>query len=107
MKKTIVLAIAAALAVSTPLAAFAAPPSSDSHKPKTTSTAAKPARSENTAGVVASWMADTRMLKLNAGEEFKVATTVTDANYKAGDKVNVHWTMKDGSRIADKVTVKP
>lgn len=105
--KKLMLAVAAMLAVTTPLAAFAAPPkSSSASKPNKTKDTLQVGRTEYTTGVVSSWSADTRMLKLNAGEEFKIAPSVANANYKAGDKVNVRWTIKDGARIADAVTTK-
>ena len=105
--KKLMLAVAAALAVTIPFAAFAAPPkSSAASKPTKPKDTLQFGRTEYTTGVVASWSADTRMLKLNAGEEFKIAPAVTASNYKAGDKVNVRWTMKDGARVADAVTMK-
>jgi hypothetical protein len=105
--KKLMLAAAAMLTVASPLAAYAAPPkSSTAAKPHKTKDTIQVGRTEYTTGVVASWSADTRMLKLNAGEEFKLAPTVTAATYKAGDKVNVRWTIKDGVRTADAVTMK-
>ena len=104
--KKLMLAAAAMLAVATPLAAYAAPPKSSAAKSHAAKDTIQVGRTEYTTGVVASWSADTRMLKLNAGEEFKLSPTVTAANYKAGDKVNVRWTIKDGVRTADAVTMK-
>lgn len=101
--KKILIASAAVLAALTPMAAYAAPPKT--HKAKTVDTV-KIGKEEFTSGVVTAYAADTRMLKLDAGQQFKLAPSVTNASYKAGDKVTVRWTMKDGARIADSVNIK-
>lgn len=103
--KRIMIAAVAVFAMSAPLAAFAAPPKT--HKAQTHKTSAtNTAREELTSGVVAAYAADTRMLKLSAGEEFKLAPSITTTNFKSGDKVTVSWTMKNGARLADKVQMK-
>jgi hypothetical protein len=104
MKKILLTALAV-LATAAPLSALAAPPKT--HKAKTqTADTLKLGHEEYTNGTVASYAADTRMLKLSAGEQFKVAPAITNAAYKAGDKVTVRWQMKDGARIADDIKVK-
>jgi hypothetical protein len=106
--KKIVIASAAMLAAVMPVAvpmAYASPPKT--HKAKThAADTVKVGNEEFTTGVVSAYASDTRMLKLSAGQEFKLAPSVSNASYKAGDKVTVRWTMKDGSRIADSVNLK-
>lgn len=103
--KKILLAAFTVLATAVPLSALAAPPKT--HKAKThTSDTLKLGNAEYTSGVVSNYAADTRMLKLSAGEQFKVAPTITNTAYKAGDKVTVRWQMKDGARVADNIQVK-
>jgi hypothetical protein len=102
--KKILLASAALLAVTAPLAAYAAPPK---HKAKAhAAETVKASSKEFTTGTVAAYAPDTRMLKLSTGNEFKLAPSITNTTYKAGDKVTVRWQMKDGSRLADEVTLK-
>jgi len=103
--KKILLASAALLAAALPLTAYAAPPKAHNAKAHASDTL-KVGKNEFTTGVVSAYAADTRMLKLNTGSEFKLAPTITNANYKAGDKVTVRWQMKDGARLADEVKTK-
>jgi hypothetical protein len=104
MKKILIVALAI-LATAAPLSAMAAPPKAHAAKANKTDTL-KLGHEEYTSGVVANYAADTRMLKLSAGEQFKIAPAITNASYKAGDKVTVRWQMKDGARVADEVQVK-
>ena len=99
MKKIMIGALAI-LAAAMPLAANAAPPK----HPATA--AAKHEKTTTTNGTVAAWAADTRMLKLKSGDEFKVDAVVKAADYKAGQQVSVHWINKDGAKTAERVTVK-
>ena len=98
MKKIMIGALAI-LAASMPLAANAAPP-------KPHATAAKHEKQTTTNGTVDSWAADTRMLKLKSGDEFKVDATVKGTDYKAGQQVAVHWINKDGAKLAERIVVK-
>jgi Ni/Co efflux regulator RcnB len=98
MKKIMIGALAL-IACGLPLTANAAPP-------KHTTTAAKHEKSITTSGTVSAWAADTRMLKLNSGDEFKVDAAVKTADYKTGQKVSVHWITKDGAKLAERVSVK-
>lgn len=102
MKKIAFLS-AAVLAAAFSTSALAAPPAT-TDKPATT-TAAPKLVEKTTKGEVDSYAADTRMLKLKAGDEFKVAAKVKATNFTAGEKVTVRWTEKDGAKTADKVTV--
>jgi hypothetical protein len=103
--KRILIASAAVMALVAPMTAYAAPPKA--HKAKTHSAdTTKIGTEEYTSGVVSAYTPDTRMLKLNAGQEFKLAPSITNTSYKAGDKVTVRWTMKDGARLADSVSAK-
>ena len=89
----------ALLAAAMPLAAHAAPP-------KHTAAAVKHEKTRTTSGTVSSWMADTRMLKLKNGDEFKVDAGVKGTDYRAGQQVSVRWINKDGAKLAERVTVK-
>ena len=102
--KKILLASAALMAAVAPLTAYAAPPKT--HTAKAHAETIKAGKNEFTTGVVAAYAADTRMLKLNTGGEFKLAPSITNPSYKAGDKVTIRWQMKDGSRLADEVKSK-
>ena len=99
MKKIMIGALAL-IACGLPLTANAAPPK----HPATA--AAKHEKQTTTDGTVSAWAADTRMLKLNSGDEFKVDTAVKAADYKTGQKVSVHWITKDGAKLAERVSVK-
>lgn len=91
----IVLAALAALSLSAPLSALAAPPKAKSHSER--------AHEQYASGAIASVSA--QEIKLSGGETFKVAPGVQTASYKAGDKVSVRYTMKDGARLADQVMI--
>jgi hypothetical protein len=99
MKKIMIGALAI-LAASMPLAASAAPPKAHP------ATAAKHEKTITTSGTVASYAADTRMLRLNNGDEFKVDAAVKGTDYRAGQQVSVRWIKKDGAKLAERVTVK-
>ena len=98
MKKIMIGALAL-IACGLPLTANAAPP-------KHTTTAAKHEKSTTTSGTVAAWAADTRMLKLKSGDEFKVDAAVKGTDYKAGQEVSVRWVNKDGAKLAEHIVVK-
>lgn len=103
--KKLLIASAAALAAVLPMAAHAAPPKTQQASTYSNDTV-KMGKHEFTTGVVSAYAQDTRMLKLSAGEEFKLSPSIKTASYKAGDKVTVRWTMKDGARLADSVSLK-
>ena len=105
MKKLLIASAAVMAAVSPMMAAYAAPPKTHKAATHAKDTVAI-GKEEYTTGVVSAYAPDTRMLKLSAGSEFKLAPSITNASYKAGDKVTVRWTMKDGARLADSVSVK-
>lgn len=88
----IVLASLVALTAAAPLSAMAAP--AKAHTPK-------PAKEQSTTGAIASVSATE--VKLSNGETFKLSPGVSASNFKAGDKVQLRWTMKDGSRLADHI----
>ena len=94
MKKIMIGALAL-IACGLPLTANAAPP-------KHPTTAAKHEKSTTTSGTVAAWAADTRMLKLKSGDEFKVDAAVKGTDYKAGQQVSVRWVNKDGAKLAER-----
>ena len=98
MKKIMIGALAL-IACGLPLTANAAPP-------KHATTAAKHEKSTTTSGTVAAWAADTRMLKLKSGDEFKVDAAVKGTDYKAGQEVSVRWVNKDGAKLAEHIVVK-
>lgn len=89
----IVLAALTMLAAAAPLSAMAAPPKAKSHAQKT--------HEEYATGAIASVSA--QELKLSDGQTFKLAPGVQSSSYKAGDKVSVRFTSKDGARTADKI----
>jgi hypothetical protein len=43
-------------------------------------------------------------VKLANGDTFKVSPGVSTAAFKAGEKVKVQWSMKDGAKIADHIS---
>jgi hypothetical protein len=91
----IVLAALAVLTAAAPLSAMAAPPKK-THAPKF-------GMHEQTAtGAITS--VNAQEVKLANGDTFKLAPGVQATSYKAGDKVNVQYTMKDGARTADRIT---
>ena len=89
----IVLAALAVLAAAAPLSAMAAPPKAKSHSQRT--------HEEYATGAISSVSA--QELKLSDGQTFKLAPGVKAASYKAGDKVSVRFTTKDGARTADQI----
>jgi hypothetical protein len=92
----IVLAALAALSISAPLSALAAPPKAKSHSER--------AHEQYASGAIASVSA--QEIKLSGGETFKVAPGAPTTSYKAGDRVSVRYTTKDGARLADQVMIK-
>jgi hypothetical protein len=114
--KTILFASVAALALAASAPAFAQTPPADKPaaaadkpaadkpaKPATAKAAPAAAKEHTLAGTVKSFDADKHMLTFSSGKEFTLDASITDA-FKAGDKVSVHYTMKGGKRLADKVT---
>jgi hypothetical protein len=99
MKKIMIGALAL-IACGLPLTANAAPPKHPAIA------AAKHEKSTTTSGTVAAWAADTRMLKLKSGDEFKVDAAVKGTDYKAGQQVSVRWVSKDGAKLAEHIVVK-
>ncbi len=92
----IVLAALAALSISAPLSALAAPPKAKSHSER--------AHEQYASGAIASVSA--QEIKLSGGETYKVAPGAPTTSYKAGDRVSVRYTTKDGARLADQVMIK-
>jgi hypothetical protein len=105
MKKLLIASAAVLAAASPMMAAYAAPPKTHKAAMHAKDTV-KVGSEEFTTGVVSSYAPDTRMLKLSAGSEFKLAPSITSTSYKPGYKVTVRWTMKDGARVADSVSLK-
>ncbi len=89
----IVLASAVLLSAAMPLSALAAPPAN--HTPKFAG------QERTTTGAIATVSATE--VKLANGETFKLSPGVSAASYRAGDKVQLHWKMKDGARLADRI----
>lgn len=88
--KIILSASLLALSAAAPLTALAAPPK------------AHAAHEDATTGAITSITA--QEVKLASGDTFKLKPGVSAANFKAGDKVKVQWTMKDGAKQADKIS---
>lgn len=89
----IVLASVVLLSAAAPLSAMAAPPKN--HTPKFAG------MEKTTTGAIASVSATE--VKLANGETFKLSPGVSASTYKAGDKVQLHWKMKDGARLTDRI----
>ena len=109
MKKAIMLALAALLVAGAPSALAqrggggrgggkAKPPAEAASKPL-------PPRPEFTTGIVASYVPESRTLKLNTGGDYKLTPAASGAAIHPGDKVQLRWLMKGGIRIADEATV--
>jgi hypothetical protein len=64
-----------------------------------------PPRPEFTTGIVSSYVAESRMLKLNTGGEYKLTQAAGATVFKPGDKVQLRWMMHGGIRIADQATM--
>jgi hypothetical protein len=90
--KTILAGSLIVLSTAMPLTALAAPP-----KAHTTQR-----HDDATTGAITSITA--QEVKLASGDTFKLKPGVSAANFKAGDKVKVQWTMKDGAKLADKIS---
>ncbi len=89
---TIVLAALAALTAAAPMTALAAPKAgAHAHKP----------HEEFATGAIVTLSA--QEVKLASGETFKLAPGVQTSSYKAGDRVSVRFTMKNGARTADRI----
>ena len=106
MKRLVVAAMAAAAAVVMTAPSFAAPPAPNQPAQSTSTKTTAAAKERSAAGVVASYSADTRTLKLQSGSEFKLASGVTTFP-RQGERVTVQWKHEGKERIADGVTVAP
>lgn len=95
------LAFAVVLAAAAVSPAFAAPPAAQAHEQH-----AAAAKERSSAGEVASYQADTRIMKLKSGTEFQLAPSVAKTP-RAGERVTVRWTMQGATRLADRVTAAP
>jgi hypothetical protein len=89
----VILAALAALTAAASMPAFAAPPKAKAHAQKS--------HEEFATGAIATVSA--QEVKLVGGETFKVGPGVQTSSYKAGDKVSVRFTMKDGAKTADQI----
>lgn len=89
--KSILTASLIVLSTALPLTALAAPP-----KPNVVTR-----HEEATTGAIASISA--QEVKLANGDTFKLAPGLKTANFKTGEKVKVHWSMKDGAKLADRI----
>ena len=81
------LALSAAMPLSA-LAAPKAPPAAVRHE-------------ETTTGAIAS--VNATEVKLANGDTFKLAPGVSTVSFKAGEKVKVEWSMKDGAKLAEHI----
>lgn len=79
-----------ALSAAMPLSALAAPkaPPAARHE-------------EATTGAIAS--VNATEVKLANGDTFKLSPRVSTAAFKAGEKVKVKWSMRDGAKFADHI----
>lgn len=106
MKKAIMLALAALLVAGAP-SALAQRGGGGGGGKKGADAPAKPLppRPEFTTGIVGSYVADSRTLKLNTGGEYKLTPAAGAATIHTGDKVQLRWLMKGGIRIADEAMI--
>ncbi len=108
MKRLLAAAAAATVAVLATAPTYAAPSATTSAYQTKVQKGAAPMNvpEHSAAGVVASYSADTRMLKLQSGSEYKLAQQVS-TKPRQGDRVTVHWKYEGKERIADKVLTEP
>jgi hypothetical protein len=99
--KPLSYALASALIVAVAAPALAAPPK-PTH-PKPAAAASTPAE-HTTKGTVVKYDGTARMLTLKGAHAYKLADSIAAADFKAGDKVSVQWTMSGKTRLADQVT---
>ena len=89
--KSILTASLIVLSTALPLTALAAPP-----KPNVVTR-----HEEATTGAIASINA--QEVKLANGDTLKLAPGLKTASFKAGEKVKVLWSMKDGAKLANHI----
>ena len=87
-----------ALSAAMPLTALAAPKAPPA--PAATATATK--HEESTTGAIS--VVSATEVKLANGDTFKVTPGISTAAFKAGEKVKVQWSMKDGAKYADHIS---
>jgi hypothetical protein len=107
MKKAIMLAFAALLVAGAP-SALAQRGGGGGGGKKGADAAARPLppRPEFTTGVVASYVAASRMLKLNTGGDYRLTPAAGEsATIHPGDKVQLRWLMKGGIRTVDEASI--
>jgi Cu/Ag efflux protein CusF len=63
------------------------------------------AATHNASGQVKSFDMHAGTLTLSNGTQYKLPTGFKDPGLKAGEKVNISWDMKNGSRTAEKVMI--
>ena len=103
MKSLIVASSLAMVATFACGAAMAAPPATHA----ATSSASQTTFKEHTSsGAVKSYSDSTRNLMLRDGRSFHLASNVTPANFKKGEKVQIHWKSNGKVRDADQVILK-
>ena len=105
MKSLIVASSLAMVATFACGAAMAAPPAT--HAATSSASAQTTKFKEHTSnGAVKSYADSTRNLMLKDGRSFHLASNVTPANFKKGEKVQIHWKSNGKIRDADQVTLK-
>jgi len=85
-----------ALSAGMPLTALAAP------KPPAAAAATAVKHDETTTGAIS--VISASEVKLARGDTFKVSPGISTAAFKAGEKVKVQWSMKDGTKYADHIS---
>ena len=63
------------------------------------------AATQHTTGTVKAFDSKGMTLTLSNGTEYMLPKTFKDPGIKAGEKVSVAWDMKNGSKIAENVTI--
>lgn len=87
-----------AVSAGMPLTAMAAP-----KPPAAAAATTVKAHEESTTGAIS--VVSASEVKLANGDTFKVSPGISTAAFKAGEKVKVQWSMKDGAKVADHISV--
>lgn len=94
--KFIVTGSLLALSAAVPLSALAAPKA-----PPAAATASTKHEINSTTGAIS--VVSATEVKLANGDTFKLKPGLSTAAFKAGEKVRVQWSMKDGAKYADHI----
>ncbi len=94
--KFIVTGSLLALSAAMPMSALAAP------KAPPAAAASTKQQINSTTGAIS--VVNASEVKLANGDTFKLRPGLSTAAFKAGEKVKVHWSMKDGAKYAENIS---